>query len=141
VKILVDTNVLLDVGLSRPGFAGEGEAVFRWSAVHPGDAFIAWHSLSNVYYILRKQEGKERAREFVAILLDIFEVPGAGTSAAKSALRLQIDDFEDALQVASASQAGVDVIVTRDAQDYAGSLVPSQAPAEFLALMGLRGST
>jgi predicted nucleic acid-binding protein len=133
VKVLVDTNVLLDVGLQRAEFLADSDAVFRWCAAHPDQVFIAWHSLSNVYYILRKQCGDEPAREFIAILLDVFEIPGAGTAAAKSALRLPMDDFEDALQVAAATEAGADVIVTRDADDYKNALIPIRTPREFLA--------
>lgn len=133
MKVLVDTNVLLDVGLPRAGFFAESDAVLKWCAAHPGDGFIAWHSLSNVYYLLEKENGDEPAREFLAILLDLFEVPAAGTAEAKAALRLGMGDFEDALQVAAALAVGADIIVTRDAADYGNSLVPTRLPGQFLA--------
>ena len=133
MRVLVDTNVLLDVGLQREGFLADSMQVLRWCANHPGRAFIAWHSLSNVYYIMRKQCGDRVAREFAAILLEDFEIPATGSASAKHALHLPMTDLEDALQVVAAIAAAADVIVTRDVADYRDSTVPARTPAEFLA--------
>lgn len=140
MKVFVDTNVLLDVGQQRTDFLADGNALIKWCAAHPGNCFIAWHSISNVYYTmsLKKNGGSpETARDFIAILLDIFEIPAAATAAAKSAFRMPMKDFEDALQVASATEAGADVIVTRDKPDYKNSMIPIQTPQEFLATVVL----
>ena len=132
MKILVDTNVLLDVAQQRQPFLADSDAVVRWCEVHPGQGFVAWHSISNLYFILRKPLGEVASREFVAMVLEIFEVVATGTASAKLALRLQMGDLEDALQTAAAIEAGADVIVTRD-RDYQAAPIPVQTPGEFLA--------
>jgi predicted nucleic acid-binding protein len=133
MKALVDTNVLLDVALQRAPFVAGSDGVVRWCEANPGHGFVAWHSVSNIYYMLNKQLGGAAARQFIAGMLGIFEVAETGTAAAKFALRLPLADFEDALQSVAAVAAGADVIVTRDKPDYTGSPIPARTPDEFLA--------
>jgi predicted nucleic acid-binding protein len=135
MKALVDTNVLLDVALQRQPFLTDSDTVVKWAQSHPGQGFVAWHSISNIYYIVQKELGDAEARQFIGTLLDIFEVAVTSTASAKHALRLPMRDFEDALQVAAAIAAAADVIVTRDVTDYSGSTVPAQPPAGFLAAL------
>lgn len=132
MKILVDTNILLDVALQREPHLVDSDRVLKWCDLHPGHAFIAWHSVSNVYYLLEKQLDDTSAREFVTTMLDVFEVAETNTASAKHALHLPIKDFEDALQTVAAVEAGADVIITRDRHDYSGSPIPARSPGEFL---------
>ena len=132
MKVLVDTNVLLDVAQDRVQHRVESEAVLKWCEDHPGQSFIAWHTISNLYFII----GEDRiAREFIADVLKIFEIPLSGTATARVALSLPLTDFEDALQVAVALEAGADVIVTRNEQHFSRSPVLPQNPRAFLAAL------
>ena len=82
MKVLVDTNVLLDVAQDRVQHRVESEAVLKWCEDHPGQSFIAWHTISNLYFII----GEDRiAREFIADVLKIFEIPLSGTATARVA--------------------------------------------------------
>lgn len=132
MKVFVDTNLLLDVALQRAPHLADSDGVLKWCEAHPGHAFIAWHSVSNLYYLLEKQLDDTSARQFLTTLLDIFEVAETATASAKHALHLPFSDFEDALQTVAAVTVGADVIVTRDKPDYAGSPIPVQTPREFL---------
>lgn len=132
MKALIDANVLLDVAQRRVPFFAASDRVVRWCEDHPGNGFIAWHTVSNLYYILRKSASDGVARGFISSTLDIMEVARTGTPEAKHALHLGLTDYEDALQVAAALTAGVDVIVTRDGADFAGSIVPVLNPEAFL---------
>jgi predicted nucleic acid-binding protein len=133
MKLLVDANVLLDVALEREGFFEDSDAVVGWCQDHPGTGLIAWHTISNLYYLLRKAQDNASARGFIETVLEIFEVSSTGTIAARHALSLKVNDFEDALQIAAALHAGADLIVTRDQVDYAVSPLPVKSPSEFLA--------
>jgi len=135
MKLLLDTDVLLDIALERIPFFGDSNAVLVWCDDHPRSGFIAWHSLSNVYYILRKKQGETATRDFLALALETLEVIPTGTPAAKQALRADIRDFEDALQMAAAVAAGVDYVVTRDVRDYAGSIIPALTPTDALNVL------
>jgi predicted nucleic acid-binding protein len=131
VRVLLDTDVLLDVALERQPFVEASGAVLDWAERHPGRAVVAWHSLSNLAYMIRPD-----ARPFIADLLDFAEVAPASATAARQALRLPLGDFEDALQVAAASAAGAACIVTRNVRDYRNSPVPAVTPNGFLARCG-----
>ena len=133
MKLLLDTNVLLDVALERTQFFADSDAVVAWCQHNPGSGLIAWHTVSNVYYLLKSARDNAAARGFIETLLEIFEVSPTGTAAAKQALHLGVSDFEDALQIAAALAGGADVIVTRDRADYTASPLPVQSPGEFLS--------
>jgi predicted nucleic acid-binding protein len=128
VKALLDTDVLLDVALRRPRFLADSSEVLEWAESEPGQAAVAWHSLSNINYLLRPD-----ARPFIRDLLEFAEVPPTGTEAARHAIGFAMRDFEDALQAAAALAFGASYIVTRYATHYRRSPVPAVAPAEFLA--------
>jgi len=133
VKILVDTNILLDVLLDRESLADESQAVLDWCEAHPGDGWIAWHTLANLYYIGLKTAGKKEADRFVDEILDVFEVCPADSLAARTARSLPISDFEDALQIAAGQKARVERIVTRNKRDFRRSPIPALTPREFLS--------
>ena len=133
MKILVDTNILLDVLLEREGLVDESQAVLDWCEAHPGNGWIAWHTLANLYYIGLKTAGKKEAERFVDEILDVFEVCPADSHAARTARSLPISDFEDALQVAAGQMARVERIVTRNRKDFRRSPIAAVTPREFLA--------
>lgn len=128
MRVLLDTDILLDVALRRAKFLANSAAVLTWAESEPGQAAVAWHSLSNVSYLLRPD-----ARPFIRDLLAFVEVAPTGTDAAKQAVGLPMSDFEDALQAAAALAFGASSIVTRNAKHYRRSPVPAISPAEFVA--------
>jgi predicted nucleic acid-binding protein len=133
MRILIDTDVLLDVALKRDEFYGASKAVVDWAEDVPGQAAVAWHSLSNVVH-LTKASGKEFLRD----LLEFIEVPNVGTDDAKRAFGFPMHDLEDALQAASALAFGAGVLVTRNLEHYRKSPVPAISPAQFLATLKQR---
>ena len=132
MKILVDTDVLLDVALDRKAFVDESSAVVEWCQQTPGSALIAWHTVSNIYYMLRVARSDTKGRGFVADLLRFTNVSSGGTEAVRQALTMRMDDFEDALQVAAAISGGAHFIITRNVTDYRNSVVQPLTPKEFM---------
>jgi predicted nucleic acid-binding protein len=133
LKILIDTDVLLDVALDRKAFVDESGAVVEWCQQTPGSALIAWHTVSNIYYMLRVARSDAKGREFVNDLLRFTDICSGGTEAVRRALTMQMDDFEDALQVAAAISGGADFVITRNVSDYRNSVIQPLAPSAFLA--------
>lgn len=131
MKILVDTDVLLDVALDRKPFVDESGAVLQWCQQTPGGALIAWHTVSNIYYILRVARSDAKGREFVSDLLGLAGVASGGTESVRHALTMRVTDFEDAMQVAAAMSGNADLIVTRNVVDYRHALIPAITPQEF----------
>jgi hypothetical protein len=126
MKILIDSDVLLDVGLNRPEFVDASSQVLRWAA-KTKNAGVAWHSLTNCSYVL-----KDNGRDFLMGLLDIVEVVSISHSDARRALQLPMKDLEDAFQASASLALGADWIITRNLKDYTFSPVPAIAPQSFL---------
>lgn len=126
MKVLLDSDVLLDVALARAPHVNASAGVLRW-AESGGNAAVAWHSLTNCAYLL-----KGSGRAFLEPLLQIVRVAAVGDAEARRALALPMRDIEDAFQSASALAWGADFIITRNLPDYRHSPVRALTPAAFL---------
>ncbi len=131
MKVMLDTNVLLDLFLDREPW--NQEATLIWEAHERGvyEAFVSAIAPPTVFYILRKQ-GIDVARRAIARMLATVEVAPVDKVITQAAYASGMTDFEDAIQHEAAQAAGVDVIVTRDLSDFAGATLPVLAPADFL---------
>lgn len=132
MKALIDSDVLLDVALRRSPWARHSNAVLRLCQHRALTGLVSWHSLANVFYLIEHQGGAD-GRSFIAPLLRFVEVAAVGHEDMELALRLEMADLEDAMQVAAAVACGADRIITRNTKDFAGSAIPAITPAEFLA--------
>jgi predicted nucleic acid-binding protein len=132
LKVLIDTDVLLDVALDRAPFVEDSSAIIEWCQQTPGSALIAWHTVSNTYYILRIAKSHATGREFVADLLGFTAVASGDTESVRQALTMRVSHFEDAMQVAAAMSGNADLIVTRNVADYRHAVIPALTPHEFL---------
>ena len=137
LRVMVDINVILDVLENRNGWVMDAA---KTCAVCGGGmraiGFVPPHAVTTIYYIVRKRGGKALADKAIDWLLALFKVADCGTDEFKAARASGIDDYEDAVVVASAQKAGCDYIVTRDAVHFKDSSVPVVTPADFAAKFG-----
>jgi hypothetical protein len=132
LKVLVDTDVLMDVAVGRPDFGPDSRALVDWCEQTPGAAVIAWHTVSNLFYLICAARSNSFARSFIGDLIKVVTVISGGTEGVRRALAMRMNDLEGALQVAAAMSCSVDHIITRNIADYRGSVVPALTPSEFL---------
>lgn len=134
--MLIDTDVLIDVALNRHPHSETSSQLLDRLEQGPGSGWVSWHSLSNLYYITRREIGRAGARDFIIELTRFVEVAATGTDSIRYAAGLPMSDFEDAMQVAAARACGVQCIVTRNLRDYVRSpisaVTPLQAIQEFI---------
>lgn len=130
--ILLDTDILLDVALDRSEHVEPAAALLRHLEVRPKTAFVAWHTLSNVYYLIKSSRGGEDARHFVGDLTGFVLVAPTDTDEFRFATKLGLSDFEDCMQVAAARACGARAIVTRNTKDFRASPIPAISPTEAL---------
>lgn len=119
-RVLFDTNVLLDVLQARaPHLADSARAL---DAVASGQVlgFVAAHAVTTVFYVLERELGGPRAKAVLAGLLGPLVVAPVTDAAIRLALAGPLADFEDGVTLAAALEVGADVIVTRNAKDFAG---------------------
>lgn len=130
--ILIDTDVLIDVALDRQPFSDPAAELLDRLQTGPKRAFVAWHSLSNFYYLVAPARGGSDARTFIAELVRFVAVADCGSDAITYAAGLEMADFEDAMQVAAGRASGARFVVTRNAGDFKRSPIPAITPAEAL---------
>ena len=136
MRVLVDTNVLLDYLVGREPHFTASNNVVQLCAERKVQGIIAAHSISNMFYILRKDLPETERRDALLQLCKIFNVAGIDQEKLENALQNALfPDFEDCLQAECAVTAKSDYIITRNAKDFVGSKIPVVTPTEFLALM------
>lgn len=130
--MLLDTNVLLDVALRRPGLFECSKRALEKCETEGHDLSVSWHTLSNLFYILRRDRGAEKTVEFIRHLLGISTVAPVSHEDALRAVDHGLNDFEDALQLSAAESCRADVILTRNKADFGTSpTVALLTPEEF----------
>lgn len=134
--ILIDTNILLDVLQDRKPFLCESGEVIRLCGNRSVKGYVAMHSISNIFFIMRKNCSGEQRRLLLKGLLKIVRVSGMKHESVVEALeREEFSDFEDCLQDECAKEVGADYIITRNVKDFEQSKVPAITPEQFLEIM------
>ena len=134
-KILVDTNVLLDYLLGRDPFFEDAKKVILSCTEGDTKGCIAAHSISNMFFILRKDYTAGERREILSSLCTIFNVEGIDKAKLLAGLaNEEFFDFEDCLQMECAKSYGAEYIVTRNVADYSASEIKAILPSEYLEL-------
>lgn len=134
-KILVDTNVLLDYLLEREPFFEDAKKVILSCIEGNVKGCIAAHSISNMFFILRKDYSVKERREVLSNICSIFDVEGIDKTKLLAGLANEdFSDFEDCLQMECAKAYGAEYIVTRNISDYESSEVSTIMPKEYLKL-------
>lgn len=131
--VLLDTDVLIDLALDRAPYADAAAGLIDALEQKPGSAFVAWHSLSNFYYMVAPFEGKHQTRDFLLDLARFVHVAPTTTESLLFAGRLDLQDFEDAMQVAAAVACQATVIATRNIRDYRRSPIRAAEPQAVLS--------
>jgi predicted nucleic acid-binding protein len=132
VILLLDTDVLIDLALDRAPYAAPAADLLDALENRPGMAFVAWHSISNFYYLVSPKKGRTKTKDFLLDLARFVEVAPTTTRSLLFASQLDMPDFEDALQVAAAAACLATAIATRNLRDYARSPIPAAEPKILL---------
>lgn len=133
MRILVDTNVVLDVLMARkPHLARSLEVV---AAIESGRVrgVLGATTVTTLFYLAARAVGPDEARRHLRALLAVFDVAAVDRAVLARALDAGFADFEDGVLHGSAQAANVDAVVTRDRSGFAGSVLPVFTPEAFLA--------
>jgi predicted nucleic acid-binding protein len=131
MKVLVDTNLVLDVLLGREPFVVEALELFEWIESGQIEATIAATTITNIFYILRKAENRDVALNAITRVLQGFALTPVTRQTIELALQQPTQDFEDGVQIACAEQAQVNAIITRNPRDFAHIQIPVWSVAEL----------
>ena len=133
ITVLIDTNIFIDVLQDRIPFTDNSQAVIGLVTQKKVKGAVAAHSITNLWYILRKTHSDEERRNYLLSLFEIFDVVSIDKNRLVAALEnSNFKDFEDCLQDECAYAINADYIITRNAKDFESSMVKALTPEEFL---------
>jgi len=131
MRILIDTNVVLDFLQNRELFVENAARLFERIDAGEIEGFIAATTITNIYYIVRRAAGRVVAQDAIAQVISDLNICAVSLEVLEQALALNFEDFEDAVQYACAMAHNVDAIVTRDASGFVNAEIPIIAPGEL----------
>lgn len=133
IIVLIDTNIFIDVLQDRIPFTDNSQAVIGLVTQKKIKGAVAAHSITNLWYILRKTHSDEERRNYILSLFEIFDVISIDKNRLVTALeKSDFKDFEDCLQDECAYAINADYIITRNAKNFESSMVKALTPEEFL---------
>lgn len=136
MTVLIDTNLILDVLQKRVPFYDSSEKILTYCASGKLKGYIALHSVSNIFYILRKYYSAEDRRQLLLGILDFLQIANAQHRDVINALsRNDFPDFEDCLQDECAKQVNASYIITRNIKDFSTADTPTLTPIDFLKII------
>lgn len=136
VKILLDTNIILDVALQRQPFFDQSNQVLTRVQQNQIKGYVSGSTFSDLYYLIRKAQGRERALDFLRRLATICRIATVDEAAIAIALTANFTDFEDAIQYSSAIINHLDAIITRNPQDYINATLQILTPTQLIQRLG-----
>jgi predicted nucleic acid-binding protein len=134
MKVLIDTNVILDVLLKRDGLYVESFEIFQLVEHHVITGCISSSAITDIFYLVHKaQKDIDIVYQAMDTLTALFIIAPVSETTIKTALALRWKDFEDAVQYSIAKENETDCIVTRNKDDYRASNIPCVSPVDFPA--------
>lgn len=133
MKVLVDTNIVLDFLLQREPFFQDAELLFQ--AIDAGEivGYVTATTLTDIFYISRRHtRSTEKARQAVSETLTAMVICPVDRAVLELAFDSGLDDFEDAVQIFSAVAQALEAIVTRDTQGFLSSPISVLSVQELL---------
>ena len=141
MRVLVDTNVVLDVLLERRPFSEAAAQVFALVEESRIEGFLCATTLTTVDYLLGQALAPAKAREALQRLLNLFEIAPVNRPVLEQALRSGIADFEDAVLEQAGRLVAVDAITTRNVRDFGKSTITVFDPLELISTVKAKEST
>lgn len=133
MRVLIDTNVILDALLAREPWAESAQAVMLAVAKEQIDGCVTASSFTDLYYLIcRNLRNEAQARQVLRALLTSVNVLDVNGTDCEKAFELHMPDYEDALLAYCGKRHKADRIVTRNAKHFEGSPVKAVSPDDFL---------
>ena len=131
-KILIDTNIILDIALDRKPFVEKSIEFIRLIAKNNIEAFVTATTVTDIYYVTQKKTGHTKTIGFLKNLFMFMKIAGVDSVSILNALNSDMTDFEDAVQCETAKQKNIQIIVTRNQSDFKDSGLKIYSPEEFI---------
>ena len=135
-RILIDTNIILDYLMNREPFFENSKKIIDLCVNNIIECYIAAHTITNLFYILRKYYSYDERKEIILELSKIFTIiPIDHKKINLVLIDKSCKDIEDGLQIECAKEYGLDYIVTRNTPDFFNSKIKAIEPNIFITLI------
>lgn len=131
-RVLFDTNIILDIALKRSPHFELASELFGMIDEMKISGHVTASTISDIYYISKKEKGHRQAVEFISNLIEILEVIGVNKETIIEALRIGLNDFEDSIQVSAAQFSNLDCNITRNKTDFEKTNFDVHTSSEYL---------
>lgn len=132
MRVLIDTNVILDVWLAREPFLRDSAQLLSAAETGAITAIICPTTITTLHYLVKRTRGDAKARSLIDSLFQICEVGALQKQDIAVALESKMKDFEDAVIEAVALESDADLIATRNLADFKRSRVPAREPQKII---------
>ncbi|OYQ33153.1 PIN domain nuclease [Flavobacterium cyanobacteriorum] len=132
-KLLVDTNIVLDLLTRREEFYKEAQDLFTLSDKGQVELYISSLTLANTYYLISRQFKASEARKILIRFKVLVKVLAMDDKIMELALASDFNDFEDAIQYYTAIENNLNIIITRNKKDFKLASIPVFSAKEYLA--------
>jgi len=135
MKILFDTNIVLDVLLLRKPYYTS--ATYLLSEVEQGNikGYLCPTTITTIGYLITKVKGADEAKKLIKNILNIFELTELNKSILETSCSHKISDYEDAVLHESARSSNIEAIVTRNVKDFKYASVKVYDPEELIGII------
>ena len=133
MKLLLDTNVLIDLVLNRKPYVEDTRKLMVAGFYHDAELWASAKSFTDVFYVARKvAPNVSVAYDAIQAIARELSICSIDATDVGNALSLRWPDFEDCVVYQAARKLKADYLITRNGKDFAGSSVPTMTPTEFL---------
>ena len=131
-KLLVDTNIVIDLLSKREDFFQEAQELFTLADEKKVELLISSLTFANTHYLLTKHQKLDDARKTLIKFNVLVTVSALDDKIIELALVSDFKDFEDAIQYHTALENHIDIIITRNKKDFKNSKLPIMTAKEYL---------
>lgn len=132
-KILVDTNIVVDLLTSREEYYKEAQDLFTLSDEGKVKLIVSSLNIAKTHYLLTRHKNKDEARKTLIKFKVLVDVAALNDKIIELALASEFTDFEDAVQYYTAVENDVDIIITRNLKDFKASKLPVLTAKEYIS--------
>ncbi len=135
MKVLFDTNIILDVLLNRAPFIEHSASLLSLVERKQINGYLCATTITTLDYLITKMLNRNLAKIEIKKLLHLFNIAPVTSNVLEQAINSNFTDFEDAVQYFSATSLNITAIVTRNPKDYKKASIPIYLPKELLTLL------
>ena len=140
MRVLIDTNVMLDVLQNRSPWVADGTIIFHAVATRQISGYITAKQIADIHYFSRKlfsgqENADDKARQVISRILSLFILLDTLASDCREAFGINNGDYEDAMLINAAVREKMDYIITRNLEHFKDSSVPAVFPADFVTIL------